>query len=132
MATTVLYPAAGPPGAAPTPNAPPAAAGRPYPLLVFAHGFDATPTLYASLLSFVGQEPPKLRQAHIGNGTGQLAVLEHARDAQILDADYGGPLLCWLGFCHQGSGCFVQGIFTDMSHLGMHASQFLLGFFTVG
>ena len=51
MATTVLYPAAGPPGAAPTPNAPPAAAGRPYPLLVFAHGFDATPALYASLLS---------------------------------------------------------------------------------
>jgi len=51
MATTVLYPAAGPPGTAPTPNAPPAAAGRPYPLLVFAHGFDATPALYASLLS---------------------------------------------------------------------------------
>src|SRR5207249_3552077 len=29
MATTVLYPAAGPPGTAPTTNAPPAAAGRP-------------------------------------------------------------------------------------------------------
>jgi dienelactone hydrolase len=51
MATTVLYPASGPPGSAPTPNAPPAAAGRPYPLLVFAHGFDATPAMYASLLS---------------------------------------------------------------------------------
>src|SRR4030081_1607082 len=38
MATTVLYPAAGPPGSAPTANAPPATAGRPYPLLVFAHG----------------------------------------------------------------------------------------------
>ena len=33
------------------PNVPPAAAGRPYPLLVFAHGFDATPAQYASLLS---------------------------------------------------------------------------------
>ena len=51
MATTVLYPATGPPGSAPTANAPPAAAGRPYPLLVFAHGFDATPAMYASLLS---------------------------------------------------------------------------------
>jgi dienelactone hydrolase len=51
MATTVLYPASGPPGTAPTPNAPPAAADRRYPLLVFAHGFDATPALYASLLS---------------------------------------------------------------------------------
>src|SRR2546430_180179 len=51
MATTVLYPASGPPGSAPTPDAPQAAAGRPYPLLVFAHGFDATPAQYASLLS---------------------------------------------------------------------------------
>jgi dienelactone hydrolase len=51
MATTVLYPASGPPDTAPTANAPPAAAGRPYPLLVFAHGFDATPAMYASLLS---------------------------------------------------------------------------------
>jgi predicted dienelactone hydrolase len=51
MATTVLYPASGPPGSAPTANAPPAAAGRPYPLLVFAHGFDATPAQYASLLN---------------------------------------------------------------------------------
>lgn len=51
MVTTVLYPASGQPSGAPTPNAPPAAAGRPYPLVAFAHGFEATPALYAALLS---------------------------------------------------------------------------------
>ena len=51
MATTVLYPASGPPGTAPTPTR------RRLPLAVptlcwsSLHGFDATPAQYASLLS---------------------------------------------------------------------------------
>src|SRR6266581_226548 len=91
MATTVLYPAAGPPGTAPTPNAPPAAAGRPYPLLVFAHGFDATPALYASLLS---------RWASAGYVVVAPAIPLLNADAPggVSHADYGVPNITDLDF----------------------------------
>jgi predicted dienelactone hydrolase len=47
LVTTVYYPATAAPGAE-TPT-PPAAAGT-FPLIVFAHGFDAQPSMYAPLL----------------------------------------------------------------------------------
>ena len=50
MTTSVWYPAAVPAGA-PVPNAPPDRTHGPYPLIVFAHGFDARPSLYAALLA---------------------------------------------------------------------------------
>ncbi len=50
LVTTVYYPAAGgPPGDA-QPDAAPASSGGPYPLIVFAHGFSATPDIYRELL----------------------------------------------------------------------------------
>ncbi len=53
LTTYVRYPAAGPPGAAApgaadAPDAPPAPG--PFPLVLFAHGFDVTPATYATLL----------------------------------------------------------------------------------
>ena len=50
LVTYVRYPALGAPGQLDIPNAAPASAGGPYPLIVFAHGFAATPQLYARLL----------------------------------------------------------------------------------
>jgi len=48
--TYVRYPALGAPGQTDIPNAGPASAGGPYPLVVFGHGFAVTPQLYAPLL----------------------------------------------------------------------------------
>ncbi|MGD0452674.1 MAG: hypothetical protein ABSB69_03695 [Solirubrobacteraceae bacterium] len=50
LVTYVRYPALGAPGQADIPNAEPAIAGGPYPLVVFGHGFAVTPALYTSLL----------------------------------------------------------------------------------
>jgi fermentation-respiration switch protein FrsA (DUF1100 family) len=50
LVTYVRYPALGAAGQTDVPNAPPASAGAPYPLVVFAHGFAVTPQLYARLL----------------------------------------------------------------------------------
>jgi len=50
LVTYVRYPALGAPGETDIPNAAPASAGGPYPLIVFAHGFAVTPQLYARLL----------------------------------------------------------------------------------
>jgi predicted dienelactone hydrolase len=52
LVTSVYYPAAAatPTGAA-QPDAAPDTAGGPYPLIVFAHGFSATPTYYDALLT---------------------------------------------------------------------------------
>ena len=49
LLTYVRYPAQGPPGREDVPSAPPAGGG-PYPLIVFGHGFDVTPRIYAHLL----------------------------------------------------------------------------------
>ena len=48
--TEVRYPALGAPGGNDLPDAPPARAAGPFPLVVFGHGFDVTPGLYARLL----------------------------------------------------------------------------------
>jgi dienelactone hydrolase len=50
LVTLVRYPALGASGATDVPNAPPASADGPYPLVVFGHGFAVTPRLYARLL----------------------------------------------------------------------------------
>jgi pimeloyl-ACP methyl ester carboxylesterase len=50
LLTYIRYPALGAPGETDVPNAAPAAAGGPYPLVVFGHGFAVTPRLYARLL----------------------------------------------------------------------------------
>ena len=50
LLTYVRYPALGAPGRTDLPNAPPARADGPFPLVIFGHGFAVTPALYASLL----------------------------------------------------------------------------------
>ena len=50
LLTYVRYPALGAPGRTDLPDAPPARADGPFPLVVFGHGFDVTPALYAHLL----------------------------------------------------------------------------------
>ena len=49
LETTIWYPATGTPDA--NGAAPPDTAGGPYPLIVFAHGFSATPSTYEDLLT---------------------------------------------------------------------------------
>ncbi|HUA10543.1 MAG TPA: hypothetical protein VMA83_00895 [Solirubrobacteraceae bacterium] len=51
LETIVRYPAVGGVGGEETPGATPATAKGPYPLIVFGHGFDATPSTYAALLN---------------------------------------------------------------------------------
>lgn len=48
--TEVRYPALGAPGGSDLPDAPSARADGPFPLVIFGHGFDVTPALYARLL----------------------------------------------------------------------------------
>ena len=49
LPTEVWYPAEGPGGGAPTADAPPDTTHGPYPLVLFAHGYDVTPDFYAPL-----------------------------------------------------------------------------------
>jgi dienelactone hydrolase len=50
LVTYVRYPASGPASVTDRVGAAPARAGGPFPLIVFGHGFDVTPGLYARLL----------------------------------------------------------------------------------
>jgi dienelactone hydrolase len=50
LLTYVRYPALGAAGGVDLPNAPPAYAQGPFPLVVFGHGFAVTPAIYARLL----------------------------------------------------------------------------------
>jgi dienelactone hydrolase len=50
LVTEVFYPALGAAGQRPASGAPPATADGPFPLLIFGHGFNETPRLYARLL----------------------------------------------------------------------------------
>jgi fermentation-respiration switch protein FrsA (DUF1100 family) len=51
LVTYIWYPAVGSPGGPVLPDATPAVAGGPYPLVVFGHGFAVTPQLYLNLLA---------------------------------------------------------------------------------
>lgn len=50
LETIIRYPAAIAPGRVDVPNAAPVSTGRPFPFVVFAHGFNITPAPYAPLL----------------------------------------------------------------------------------
>jgi dienelactone hydrolase len=50
LATWVLYPAVGAPTSEPLDNAPPANDGKPFPVIVFAHGLDSNGVIYDPLL----------------------------------------------------------------------------------
>jgi predicted dienelactone hydrolase len=50
LTTWVLYPSTVAPGEQPVANAPPAVAGKPFPLIVFAHGLDSEGFIYDPLL----------------------------------------------------------------------------------
>lgn len=50
LLTVVRYPTAGPAGAGAVHDAPPARARAPFPLIVFGHGFDLSPSSYGRLL----------------------------------------------------------------------------------
>jgi predicted dienelactone hydrolase len=52
LVTYVRYPAIGPSSSADAADAQPARAAAPYPLVVFAHGFDTSPAPYARLLHY--------------------------------------------------------------------------------
>jgi dienelactone hydrolase len=50
LSTYVLYPAAGAPTAQPVSEAAPASSGKPFPLIMFAHGLDSNGPIYGPLL----------------------------------------------------------------------------------
>jgi hypothetical protein len=50
LPTLILYPSDGPPTAPAASDLPPAIHGGPFPLIVFAHGYDSSPEVYATLL----------------------------------------------------------------------------------
>ena len=50
LPTVILYPIAGSPAAPPVVSGRAASRGGPFPLIVFAHGFNSSPQVYASLL----------------------------------------------------------------------------------
>lgn len=51
LSTFVLYPAVGAPAAEPVSGAPPASKGKPFALIVFAHGLDSNGPIYAPLFA---------------------------------------------------------------------------------
>ncbi len=50
LPTVILYPADGPVSTAEVAGVAPSRVGRPFPLIVFAHGYDSSPEIYATLL----------------------------------------------------------------------------------
>jgi predicted dienelactone hydrolase len=50
LVTVIRYPAVGDPAQVDVPSAAPATSSGPFPLVVFGHGFDVTPAIYAQLL----------------------------------------------------------------------------------
>jgi dienelactone hydrolase len=106
LLTYVRYPALGAPGATDVRNAPPAGAGAPYPLIVFAHGFDITPAPYGRLLQswaragYVVAAPVfPLSNADAPGGPEETDVVNQPRDVSFvissllsLAATRGGPL----------------------------------------
>lgn len=106
LVTYVRYPALGAPGATDVPNAQPAIAGGPYPLVVFAHGFAVTPQPYARLLQswasagYVVAAPVfPLGSADAPGGPDEADVINQPRDMSFvissllsLDQPGAGPL----------------------------------------
>lgn len=99
LVTYVWYPALGSPGGPVVPNATPAVAGGPFPLVVFGHGFAVTPGLYANLLAswaragYVVAAPVfPLGNADAPGGPDEADVINQPRDmsfviSSLLSAD---------------------------------------------
>jgi fermentation-respiration switch protein FrsA (DUF1100 family) len=87
----VWYPALGSPVGPAVPNAPPAIAGGPFPLVVFGHGFAVTPRLYANLLvswaraGYVVAAPVfPLGNADAPGGPNEADVINQPRDMSFV------------------------------------------------
>ena len=91
LITYVRYPALGPPSGIDVPNAPPARADGPFPLVVFGHGFAVTPALYARLLQswaragyvVVAPEFP-LENAHAPGGPDESDLVNQPQDISFV------------------------------------------------
>jgi dienelactone hydrolase len=91
LVTYVRYPALGAPADTDMPNARPATADGPFPLIVFAHGFAVTPATYARLLQswahagYVVAAPVfPLSNAHAPNGPDESDIVNQPRDMSFV------------------------------------------------
>ena len=91
LVTVIRYPAQGPPGRTDVRGAPPAAAGGPFPLIVFGHGFAVTPGPYAQLLEawaragYVVAAPIfPLGNAHAPGGPNESDIVNQPRDMSFV------------------------------------------------
>lgn len=91
LVTYVRYPALGSPAASDLPNAPPASANGPFPLVVFAHGYAVTPATYARLLQswahagYVVAAPVfPLSNAHAPGGPDESDIVNQPRDVSFV------------------------------------------------
>ena len=91
LVTYVRYPALGSPADTDVPNAPPASANGPFPLIVFAHGFAVTPATYARLLQswahagYVVAAPVfPLSNAHAPGGPDESDIVNQPRDMSFV------------------------------------------------
>jgi fermentation-respiration switch protein FrsA (DUF1100 family) len=91
LVTYVRYPALGPPADRDVANAPAATADRPFPLVVFAHGFAVTPAAYARLLrswaraGYVVAAPLfPLENAHAPGGPDESDVVNEPADVSFV------------------------------------------------
>ncbi len=91
LVTIVRYPALGRPGRTDVPDATPARAGGPYPLVVFGHGFSVTPAPYAQLLQawaragYVVAAPLfPLENANAPGGPNESDLVNQPRDLSVV------------------------------------------------
>jgi dienelactone hydrolase len=91
LVTLIRYPAAGDPSRADVRWAAPARASGPFPLVVFAHGFNATPAPYAGLLDawaragYVVAAPIfPLTNAHAPGGTNEADLVNQPADMSFV------------------------------------------------
>ncbi len=105
LVTVIRYPAAGPASSVDVRRAPPARADGPFPLIVFAHGFNVTPDPYRRLLEswaragYVVAAPIfPLTNANAPGGPNEADLINQPRDmsfviSQIVAASAGSGIL---------------------------------------
>lgn len=91
LVTVVRYPAVGSPSAKDLPDAPPARAAGPFPLVVFGHGFAVTPATYFRLLrawataGYVVAAPVfPLENANAPGGPNESDLINQPRDMRFV------------------------------------------------
>lgn len=91
LETVIRYPALGTPSGVDVPNAPPASIGGPFPLIVFAHGFDVTPDTYSRLMrawaqaGYVVAAPTfPLTNAHAPGGPKESDLVNQPKDMSFV------------------------------------------------